>query len=166
MVARRRVDLDSVAADQTTPVDTTRLRLNRELRVVGSNERAVPRATRTRPTAGDFVPELRYDPLTTIAPAIPRRGPRGEERRDTRGGPDATSTRAPEASEAERRQRTGDARAAHQSDGRQLTHDGHVVGVPQPAIRRKTGYPRCERGRPHRRYRPHQGRQPETGFRG
>jgi FecR protein len=118
-IARRRVELDPITAAQAAPIDSTRMRLNRESRAVEHDDRAVPRNTRTRATVGDFVPELRYDPLTTISPAVPRRRPNGEERRDTRTG--AEGTRAPVVNESAAEQRQPSRHDAGEPDGRRST---------------------------------------------
>jgi uncharacterized protein DUF6600/FecR-like protein len=67
-------------------------------------ERAVPRGTSLKPTIGDTVPELRYDPTTQIPITVPRRRPRE--------GDDPHFDRPPTARGAREAGTTGEARGS------------------------------------------------------
>jgi hypothetical protein len=77
-VGRRRVDVSPTEAKALRIVDATRGRPTREFKVAEGGA-AVPRAIKTRHTPGDYVPELRGDPATTIPFPVPRRRREAEE---------------------------------------------------------------------------------------
>jgi hypothetical protein len=100
-VARRRVDVARVAADPQRVIDTPGVRLGRNLeageapRVTGARPRPGRGAavTTTRPTVGDFVPELRDDPATTIPAPGARRRSDVERRQSETAQPDTGTAR-------------------------------------------------------------------------
>jgi hypothetical protein len=97
-VARRRVEVSPTETKALRIVDATRGRPTREFKVV-EGEAAVPRTVKSRPTAGDYVPELRGDPATTIPFPVPRRRREAEaaepEQETEKGSLDAARARSP-----------------------------------------------------------------------
>jgi hypothetical protein len=70
-VAKRRLPLTPADVKEVRLMDSPRMRPARDLgRAVDA--RTLAREVRTKPTIGDFVPELRTDPKTTIPTGVPR----------------------------------------------------------------------------------------------
>jgi hypothetical protein len=81
-VARRKVDLAVAVTQQLRMADTLRVRPDRDMKLAPVAT-ATQRPSRTRPTIGDTVPELRGDPQTMI-PVPTQRRLRDEWRDDPR----------------------------------------------------------------------------------
>lgn len=82
-IAKRRVAVKPGEVASLRVVDGQRLRLGRDLRIADASPAS--RSAKTKPTIGDYVPELRSDPATTIPLPTPRRrtgDSREEERKD------------------------------------------------------------------------------------
>jgi hypothetical protein len=80
-MSRRRVDGSVDLTRDVRMVDSSRIRLTREMQL-GEVERAVPRNIRTKPGPGDTIPQLRSDPRYTIPAPLPRQQYESERERD------------------------------------------------------------------------------------
>ena len=80
-LSRRRVDGAVDLARDVRVVDSSRVRLTREMQL-SEAERALPRSIRTKPGPGDTIPQLRSDPRYTIPAPLPRQQYESERERD------------------------------------------------------------------------------------
>jgi hypothetical protein len=80
-LSRRRVDGAVDLTHDVRVVDSSRVRLTREMQL-SEAERAVPRSIRTKPGPGDTIPQLRSDPRYTIPAPLPRQQYESERERD------------------------------------------------------------------------------------
>jgi hypothetical protein len=84
-VAKRRIDTTPAQLRDIRILESPRLRPTRDLRT--AEVHTMTRAVKTKPTVGDFVPELRTNPATTIPrPMPPPRRDREREDVSPRGG--------------------------------------------------------------------------------
>ena len=80
-LSRRRVDGAVDLTRDVRVVDSSRVRLTREMQL-SEAERAVPRSIRTKPGPGDTIPQLRSDPRYTIPAPLPRQQYESERERE------------------------------------------------------------------------------------